>query len=177
MANTYTLIKGETTTSNASSYTFTAIPSTFTDLVLRTSIRSQNTGAVDFYVRINGDTTSTLYSTTYLNVYGGSASSGRYSSRNQWEAQNSLESNSATANTFGSIEIYIPSYLSANNKAGSIALVAEDNATGFSGSGTGNAMESLSSHLWRNAAAITSLTISPSFLSGSSFYLYGIKNS
>jgi hypothetical protein len=177
MPSTYTLIYGETTTSNASSYTFSAIPSTFTDLVLRTSIRSQNTGAIDFYVRINGDTSSTLYSTTYLNVYGGSAGSGRNTGRNQWENQNSLQSNSATANTFGSIEIYIPNYLVASNKVASIALAAEDNASGFVGSGAGNAMESASSHLWRNTAAITSLTISPSFLSGSSFYLYGIKNS
>jgi hypothetical protein len=177
MANTYTLIQGETTTSNASSYTFSAIPATYTDLVLKTSIRSQYTGAVDFNVIINGVTTGTLYSTTYLNVFGGSPASGRYSNRNLWEAQNSLESNSATASTFGSIEIYIPNYLSADNKIASISLAAEDNASGFSGSGTGNAMESASAHLLRSTSTITSIKIDSPFLSGSSFYLYGIKNS
>jgi hypothetical protein len=40
MPSTYTLIKGETIGSSAASYTFTAIPSTFTDLVLRISVRS-----------------------------------------------------------------------------------------------------------------------------------------
>jgi len=177
MPNTYTLIAGEITSSNASSYTFNAIPSTFTDLVLKTSIRSQFTGAVDFTVRVNGDSTSTLYSSTNLNVYGGTPQTARYSNRNQWEMQNSLQSNSATVNTFGNIEIYIPNYLVAANKAASIALASEDNAAGFVGSGTGNAMVGMSAGLWRNTAAITSLTISSPFLSGSSFYLYGIKNS
>jgi hypothetical protein len=177
MPSTYQLISGTTTTSNASSYTFTSIPSTYTDLILRTSIRSQFTGAVDFNITINGDTSSTLYSSVVLYAFGGSPTSAIYSSRNQWEVQNSLESNSATANTFGSIEVYIPNYRAAINKAAGTSIVAEDNATGFSGSGSGNAMVGTAAHQWRNTAAITSLTIASPFLSGSSFYLYGIKNS
>lgn len=176
MPSTYELIKGETLASSAASYTFTAIPSTWTDLVLRASVRGQYSGAIDLNITVNGDTSSTLYSTTYLNVYGGSPSSGRYSSRNQWEMQNSLQSNSATANTFGSIELYIPSYTVAGNKPASLALVAEDNASGFTGSGSGYAMEAVGAHLWRNTAAITSITITGG-LAGSSYYLYGIKNS
>jgi hypothetical protein len=176
MPSTYELIKGETTTSNASSYTFTAIPSTFTDLVLRTSIRSQYTGAVDFNITINGDTSSTLYSSTVLYAFGGSPASAKYSGRNQWEAQNSLQSNSATANTFGSIELYVPNYTVAANKVGSLSIVAEDNAAGFAGSGSGNAMVGTAAHLWRNTAAITSISVASPFLSGSSFYLYGVKN-
>jgi hypothetical protein len=176
MPSTYTLISSTTLSTTTATVTFSAIPSIYTDLVIKASPRAQFTGAVDFYIRINSDTSSTLYSTTYMNVYGGSPSSGRYNIRNQWEAQNSLQSNSATANTFGQIEVYIPNYTVAQNKIANLSLTAEDNATGFSGSGAGNAMIATGAHLWRNNSAITSLDLTGG-LANSSYYLYGIKKS
>lgn len=176
MPNTYSLISSNILSSNAASVTFSAIPSSFTDLVIRMSLRNSNTGAQDFKVNLNGDTSSSLYSTTYFDVFGGTPSSSRYSNRAQWELQNSMESNSATANTFGSVELYIPNYLSSSNKVGSIDLRAEDNSTAFVGGG-GFAQIAMGAHLWRNTAAITSIAISANLLTGSSFYLYGIKNS
>jgi hypothetical protein len=176
MPSTYQLISSNVLSSSAASVTFSAIPSTFTDLVVRMSLRNSFTGAQDFKVNLNGDTSSTFYSSTKLDVYGGSPSSERSSNRPMWELQNCMESNSATANTFGSVEMYIPSYLSNANKVGSIDLRAEDNSNLFVGGG-GFAQIAIGSHLWRNTAAITSISISSNLLSGSSFYLYGIKNS
>lgn len=176
MPITYVNIATTTLGSTQSTVVFSSIPQTYTDLVIRCSPRGQFTGTIDLRVWVNNDTSSTLYSTTDLNVFGGTVGSTRYFNRTFWELQNSFQSNSATANTFGNLEVYIPNYTSGANKVASISLASEDNASGFSGSGTGNAMEGVSAHLWRNTSAITSITITGG-LAGSSYYLYGIKNS
>jgi hypothetical protein len=76
----------------------------------------------------------------------------------------------STANTFSNIEAYIPNYTSSNQKSVSIDAVGETNGTEI--------YMQLTAGLWTGTAAITSIEIVPSgsFVSGSSFYLYGIKN-
>lgn len=79
---------------------------------------------------------------------------------------------SATSNTFGSMEIYIPNYTASTNKPINHISVSENNAQ--------NAEIYVDAHLWRNSATVTSIKIYPSsgsFVSGSRFDLYGIKNS
>ena len=177
MPATYTLISSNVLGANATSVTFSSIPGTYTDLVLRFSARSNQTGTVDLTIVVNGINTGTLYSSTVIYAFGGNPASARYSNRNQWEMQNSFQSNSATANTFGNAELYIPSYNSGTSKVASLAQVAEDNG-GFAGSGSGNANLGGAAHLLRSNSAITSLTLTGgTFLTNSSFYLYGIKNS
>ena len=68
MPNTYELIKGETLTGSAASYTFSAIPSTFSDLVLKVSARTDVNANDQIILQINSDT-GTNYSKTRL--YGG----------------------------------------------------------------------------------------------------------
>jgi hypothetical protein len=80
---------------------------------------------------------------------------------------------SATASTFANAELYIPSYTASQSKPLSLVSMAEGNTTNFSmGANAG---------LWRNTAALTSINIvsfvGANFVTGSSFYLYGIKNS
>ena len=166
MANTYTLISSNVLASSAASVTFSAIPSTYTDLVLRFSARGTGTTTSTVYVRFNGTTAN--YSYTQLIGTGSAASSSRASATT---FITSLENRgSYTANTFSSNEIYIPSYTAAQNKPVSLFNVQEDNATA--------AIMSNVAGLWSNTAAITEVSLAPdvdSFATGSSFYLYGIS--
>jgi hypothetical protein len=171
MPSTYTLIKGETIASSAASYTFTAIPSTFTDLVLRYSIRSNGTEISN--LKINGSS-SAVYSRTRLQGNGSTASSNRDSSQTLINLNNSTTYDGGfTSNVFSSGEIYIPSYTVAQNKPISIFNVEENNDT--------YATTQAFAGLFGDTTAITSLTLQNGtstdlFVSGSSFYLYGVKN-
>lgn len=174
MPNTYTLISSNVLSSSAASVTFSAIPATYTDLVLRISARSTrvaNSNNLD--LRINSDS-SALYSYTYLYGSGSSAASSRSSADTSLFISTMNAANS-TANTFTSAEIYIPSYTASQNKPiGSFGAFENNSATV-------NEIDA-DAHLYRSTAAITSLTLysglgSFNFESGSSFYLYGIKNS
>jgi len=174
MATTYTLISSQTLGSSAASVTFSAIPSTFTDLVLKVSGRSDAAGALTpaATLQFNGDST-TNYSTTIL--YG--ALSGGYSTRSSSATQsfwgfNGFESAGNTTNTFASAEIYIPSYTASQNKPYSLSQVSENNSAG-------TIINETNAGLWRNTAAITSILLflsSGNFITNSSFYLYGISN-
>jgi len=174
MPATYTLISSNVLSSSAASVTFSSIPATYTDLVLRVSARDNDTGAFQqLRITFNGDS-ATNYS--YTNIYGTGSSAfslGAATANFNYINFQSSDSNGATANTFGNSELYIPSYTASQNKPVSMFSVSETNATATNMGATAG--------LWRNTAAITSFTISPasgslSFLTGSSFYLYGISN-
>jgi hypothetical protein len=165
---TYTLIEAKTLASSAASVTFSAIPATYTDLVVRLSARSDS-ATVNIKITFNSDT-ATNYSQTYIIGDGSAASSGRQSSIDNFNPYG-LNASTYTANTFSNAEIYIPSYLVSQNKPIGFFGVTENNAT--------SAYMMPSAGLWRNTAAITSVIIAPNnnnFVSGSSFYLYGISN-
>ena len=169
MPNTYQLISSNVLGSSAASVTFSAIPATFTDLVLRISTRV-NYASVDgnILIRFNGDTASN-YSYTFVYGNGSSAVSSR-GSTTRIVGASATEGTSATSNTFASAEIYIPSYLVSQNKPISIDSATENNAT--------EAYRGATAGLWRDTSAITSINLEGGdFVSGSSFYLYGIKNS
>ena len=169
MANTFELIASSTVGSGgAASITFSSIPSTYTDLVLKISARHNGASVANaFYIKFNGSTTG--QSGRYLEGNGSSAGSGANSL-----AYGGVESGaSATSSTFSNAEIYIPNYAGSNNKSYSGDSVVENNAT------TG--IQWLLSGLWSNTAAITSLVISPdsgsnSYVQYSTAYLYGVKN-
>ena len=173
MPSTYTLIKGETIASSAASYTFTAIPSTFTDLVVRLSTRMATGTFGEFSVQFNSDS-SALYSNTVL--YGSGSAADTYNNSGSTSLNGILntEGSSQTANTFSNNELYVPSYTVSQSKPVSAASATENNAT--------TAYISVQAGLYRSNTAITSITLidninSRSFAAGSSFYLYGIKNS
>ena len=170
MPSTYTLIKGETIGSSASAYTWTAIPSTFTDLVIRLSIRGDvatTGGALNLVV--NSQTSG--FSSTNLFGDGTSAASERKTGESKYIYRRSVPGTSNTSNTFSNAEIYIPNYAGGAAKVASGFLVTENNTTS-------DAQINLFANLNTNTAAITSLSLEYSnFVSGSSFYLYGIKNS
>jgi hypothetical protein len=170
MANTYQLIQAQNLVSDAASVTFSSIPGTYTDLALRMSTRATPVGVIEsIKLRFNNDS-GTNYSYTLLRGSGSSASSANSVSNDIIEVNGSPGAN-ITANTFSNNEIYIPSYTVSQSKALSTSSIVENNSsTGYQEAGAA---------LWRNNAAITSILIdvSGSFVTGSSFYLYGIKNS
>jgi hypothetical protein len=122
-------------------------------------------------MRFNGETGfgSTLYSNTWLRGSGSAAASGRFS--NTYSRTIISQPNDYTSNVFGSLEIYIPSYTASQNKPIGMFGVTENNAS--AAFMVANAM------LYSNTATINAIALSSAttFVSGSSFYLYGIKKS
>jgi len=74
MANTYTLIEAKTLGSNTANVTFSSIPQTYTDLLLKTSLRY--TGSSADSVKMLFNNSSSNYNFKYLEGNGSSASSG-----------------------------------------------------------------------------------------------------
>ena len=169
---TYTLISSNVLSSSALSVTFSAIPATFTDLVLKVSTRGDGATTFQFInFEFNADA-SALYSYTALRGNGVTATSNRATSSTTGQSSNSTNGDSATANTFSNSEFYIPNYTSTTSKPISSFGASENNATG--------AGLSANAQLYRNTSAITSIKLSsntgPNWMAGSSFYLYGISN-
>ena len=174
MPSTYTLISSNVLSTSAASVTFSAIPSTYTDLVLRVSARDSQTGTGNFIplqVQFN-NTGVGFYSLTNLLGNGSTASSSRASNRNSFDPQTALNSSSSTTSTFTSIEVYVPNYnATMNYRVASIISATEQNASAANITTTAG--------IFSNSLAINRIDLIAvsSFVSGSSFYLYGIKNS
>ena len=170
MANpTMTLISSNTVGSGTTtSVTFSSIPATYTDLFVQVSARDSSGGTLNNNLQITFNGSST--SMTDLELYGTGTAAGSASLTAMRVGY--VPSSTATANVFGSGEIYIPNYASANNKSASAFGVAEGNTAGM--------YMALEANLWSNTAAITSITFTLgntyNFAQYSTFYLYGIKN-
>lgn len=169
MANTYILISSNVLASSAASVTFSSIPATYTDLVVKVSSRT-TASSLDITIGFNGVTTS--YSDRVLYGSGTAAASGVDTSLVGVSGLLSTIS-TYTASTFSNSEAYIPNYTSSNYKSVSLDAVTETNATA--------AYSYLTAGLWSNTSSITSIIIKPisgsnNFVANSSFYLYGISN-
>ncbi len=168
MANTFELISSVTVGSGgASSIDFTSIPSTYTDLVLKTSIRlTGNNGNKYTPITLAFNGSASNKTSRYLLGENGSTSSTNYTEFYQW-----ADSSLATASTFASIDFYVPNYSGSANKSVSTDGATETNAT--------DTMLSLGALLWSNTAAINRITLTPttsSIAEYSTAYLYGVKN-
>ena len=170
MATTYTLISSNVLASTTSTITFSSIPATYTDLVVRLSARMSVAGPDNINVQVNSFTNSHSYTDVYGS--GSTTTSTRATGVGFFRLQNILIGTEATANTFCSAECYFPSYTNSANKVMSHFGVGEDNVA--------NPVYAVATAgLLSQTATISSLTITPaggSFVSGSSFYLYGISN-
>jgi hypothetical protein len=152
----------------AATVTFNSIPQTFTDLCIIISARcaagtTNETGTLKF----NSDSGNN-YSARRLVGSGTSAGSASFSATASMYAFYPAQT-STTANTFSSIQIYVPNYASSNQKSVSSDSVEENNATA--------ANSYLTAGLWTGTSAITSISLgvfTGSFVQNSTFSLYGI---
>jgi len=171
---TYTLISSNVLTGSAASVTFSSIPATYTDLVVRASVRCDGTGFPDTNDNLRfwfNNSLTAIYSNT--TVEGNGASTASSSNTLSFIKGNyAANGSTSTSNTFANIEMYIPSYTVSQNKPLSLISAQENNAT--------TAYIVATAGLFRSTTAISRIDIDSqngnNFVSGSSFYLYGISN-
>ena len=173
MATTYTLIQAYTVSTPANSITLSVIPSTYTDLVLVTSLRTDRADVGD-NLGLQFNSSASGYSDRRLYGYGTGAGSDSGSST--FLRAGRIDAANNTASTFANSQIYIPNYAGSTNKSVSIDSVYENNASG-------NAYIEMYAGLWSNTAAITSIKLylvdstSLNFVANSTAYLYGVNKS
>ena len=166
MAYTYSKLASTTVgVGGTSAITFSNIPQNYTDLIIKISARSAYSGTLNWFdLKFNGS--SIGWSGRFLYGTGSAAGSGT-----QAAFGGAMPAATATANTFGNAEIYIPNYTSSNYKSVSIDAVAENNATA--------AEQDFTAQLWSNVTAISSVTLFPelssTFLQYTTATLYGVR--
>jgi hypothetical protein len=169
MALTYELIASSTVGSGGTaSVTFSSIPGTYTDLIVKGSVRGTNSGQVQQRILISFNGSSANYNFRTLNDAAGTPV---YYDRSSFGDNNLayIPAPDATANTFNNFELYFPNYTSSSFKSISVDGVMENNSS--------TNYNNLLGGLWSQTAAITSLTFSTNMAQHSTFYLYGIKSS
>ena len=170
MPNNYILLETIALTQSAASVTFDNLPTSgYTDLKIVISARNSAGGTSEgIFLQMNS--VATGYSNRVVYGTGSAAASGNNSYGITSKTYiGEIPTSGATANTFGSIDVYIPNYRSGNQKSISSDAVTENNATA--------ALAALNASLVTSTDAITSLTFTPfssNFLAGSTFSLYGI---
>jgi len=157
--STYTPIATYTIPSNTTTYTFSSIPGTYTDLVIVVS--GIGSSAADFGVclRYNGDT-GTNYSATQLDANGSTVAS--YREANAVHQNIGILSGAGQGNSIFNIENY------SNTTTYKTAIARGNAATNYLRAAVG---------MWRSTAAITSVTLynpSTNMLTGTTLTLYGI---
>jgi hypothetical protein len=155
----------------ASTIDFTSIPSTYQHLQIRGIGRNTRAGATEdrANIRFNSDTGSN-YAFHGLYGNGSSALTDALSSRTSCEYVFVFTAAAAAANTFGAAVVDILDYANTNKNKTLRSL------NGYDLNGSGSIY--LTSGLWQNTAAITSISIIPAngtFPQYTSYALYGIK--
>jgi|688.fasta_scaffold910892_2 hypothetical protein len=164
MATAITLISSVTVGSGtAATIDFTSIPQTYTDLLLKFSVRRSSGGVSNIQVTLNSGSTY-----QGIRLYGG----GDYVASDTTSAWGGFISGTGTDNnnTFANNELYIANYTSANKKTWAIESADENN-------NSNNTLMGFSAQTWNGTGAITSITLTHSnFAQYSTAYLYGISN-
>mgnify|MGYP003341398451 CR=1 FL=1 len=161
----------------ASSITFSSIPGTYTDLVLKISTRDDSAFVTSYLnLQFNGDSGAYYDQKNVSGMLNGTITNQSWPNQNQYYIYQGNAANS-TASTFCNTEVYIPNYTSSSNKSISNDGVAESNT-----SSSNNRAVALCAGLYHPSSntAITSISLTPAsgnFVQYSTATLYGIKNS
>ena len=175
MASGFELIKSYTVAgTSTNSVLFDSIPSTYKDLAIYVSARTNVAGNydIDSLVQINSQSTSSNYVGQFAYVRWGVDSTDPLSYQSSSPTAGFVSAaNGSTANYFSAYWSYIADYNSSNLSQRSYL---GSTLTGYGISVFGKARAG-------TGAGVTSLTFkqlsSNNFVAGSTFYLYGIKNS
>jgi|LakMenEpi03Aug12_release.lakeMendotaPanAssembly.Ray.scaffolds.fasta_scaffold272225_2 hypothetical protein len=171
---TYTLIQQITVGSGGSAtIEFTSIPQTYTDLLLKLSVRSTASGAHGGGAQmIFNNSTATNYSFRNLRGAGsGTPGGGAGTAQAYIRVTNNHPTAGNTASTFCNSEIYIPNYTSSLAKTTSENNTEENNTT--------EAYIQIVNGAWSLTNAITNIKLTSEatlFAQHSTAYLYGISN-
>jgi hypothetical protein len=174
MPATYVNIASTTLGSSQATVTFSSISTSYTDLAIRWSARTDRSGWPydNITFRFNSVASNNNYGTIRIIGSNGSVAS-QIDSNLSYITLVGANAVTASANTFASGELYLPSYLSSRTKQIGMFSAVESNST-FD-------YISLTSNTFVPTSAINRIDISTlfgtNFVSGSTFYLYGIKNS
>lgn len=178
---TYTPITSGLITTNSYNITFSSIPSTYTDLLIRISTRYNDSTAGQYpysYASFNGQTSGNNYNWWWEYGVGTTSSTlnDQFSTTpatayqlNGYAGQSGL----SLSSTYSTDEWYIPNYATSVNK-GILSLTAAAN--------NGAAPVALGSSFWLNSSAVNSITLNTnivgaSIVAGSRIDIYGITNS
>lgn len=162
-----------TTAGSGASITFSSIPSTYKSLQIRTLYKDSSTNSAQeapLYIYFNGDTGGN-YAYHYLRGNGSTATASAVTSTT-WMRVDGAGVVSTTG-AYGTSIIDIIDYASTSKNKTMRALAGGDGNVSQT-----NYMVSLSSGVWMNTNAVTSVTVyagNSGFASGSSIALYGIK--
>ena len=163
------------TTATQAAIEFTSIPATYTDLVVKCSCRTNKATSLfeNIYIQFNNDTGTKYRSRLVYNVNNAAGSEGDSTDIPYLQFMMYGTTVNNTANTFANTELYIPNYISTNNKSVSGDFTTENNATDVG-------ILAFASGIWfpTTNVAITSIKLTPSnssFVQHSTATLYGIK--
>jgi hypothetical protein len=166
MATTYTLISSTVLGSNTAGITFSSIPQTYTDLVLRVNVRSSDSGTniEPLFVDFNGSANSSS-----RRIYSDGSAMNQINSGAQ--IYPATIGSLTAANHFAPVELYVGNYSQASANVYSHSV--DFSSANFTGQAGYNGLK------FNNLGAITSIYLYSyfNFAVGSSFYLYGISKS
>lgn len=173
----YELIEKRVLSSNSSLVTFSSIPQTYKNLQFFLDLRNTASGSatVNNSVYMNGDTTGSNYQRHYLqNQYNGptlnSGGTANATFNFVYAAGQLYPSNTAT----GHLNIYDYTSTNKNKMLTNVTMFLNNGV----GSGVAQGYGGIYTGVWRNTAAVTSISFEPAdsqIESGSTFWLYGIK--
>jgi len=169
-AGAYDALASVTLSASASSITFAGIPSGYKHLQIRAIARCNYSAEIlDTYWTFNG-TSSNYYGNHQIRGNGSSATAGA-DSRTDSSTVFVVPGTATTSNIFGTAVVDILDYANTNKNKTLRSL------GGIDANGSGSLW--FRSSLWMNTSAITAITISAettsSFITYSSFALYGVK--
>lgn len=164
----YDSIATTTLGSTTSSITFSSIPSAYTHLQIRLFARSTAANvAGGVTLQFNGDTTGSNYYSHYIQADGSSVAAGPNASASIFY---DIAGANANTSVFGAIIFDVLDYTNTSKNTTTRALGGIDN--------NGNGRMNLTSGLWLNTNAVTSITLTPfsgSFAANTHCALYGIR--
>lgn len=167
MAYTYSKIASYTVGSGGiGSIDFLAIPQNYDDLVIKVSARSANVSNFD-NPRVSFNTSTSTFTRKELYAESGTVGAEQPADR----IIGVVPAANATANTFGSLEMYLPKYTSSNYKPYNVDSTTENNSTTHG--------MWLLTGLWSTNSPVSSISITlntaANFVQYSTFTLYGVK--